>query len=157
MSAPAWQTRPATLAVAFMLVAGSMLMLEGFFDRGDRDKAKALVKSRYQYNGWSIGRYLAEVKHPEVHGATWDTDVRSGCASIVDVSYSVPRPPQDALVYRFTVAVKKRRIHPGNENGRLLMAEWDAWAKAHPPNAPNAPPVPSPTPAAPPTQDAGAD
>ena len=132
MKTPAWQSRPAAMAVAVMLVLGSLLMLEGFFDRGDRKKATALVRERYQVEGWSIGRYLREVKHPSVRDSFWETDVRSGCASIVDVEYHIPNPPQDDLVYRFTVEVKTRAIHPGNENGKRLMQEWEAHARAHP-------------------------
>jgi alanine racemase len=62
-----------------------ILMLEGFFDRGDRRKARSLVEKTHQINGYAIGDYLTREKHPNVPGAYWDTDVKNGCASIVAV------------------------------------------------------------------------
>lgn len=132
---PAWQTRPALVAIAFLIVAASALMLEGFFDRADRRKARSLVQHSYVVNGVAIGDYLTRVKHPNVEGAYWDTDVKSGCASIVAVSYHVPMARGDDLVYRFVVEVKTRGIHPDNELGKQVMLEWEAWAKKQPPPA----------------------
>jgi hypothetical protein len=103
--------------------AGSLLVLQGVFDRSDHTKAERLVRE-YRIGGPALGE-LIERRHADRTGkARWSSDIRSSCRGVVRVTCTVPRRSGDD-VYRFDVDLPAKGIHPADEAGKAALVELE--------------------------------
>jgi hypothetical protein len=118
-----------TLLALFTALAFSVYFIEGAFRGADTKKAVTLVQD-YQIGPTSderIARFL-QLKHPGEH--RWSGEVVSSCHGYVRVTAKVP--VRGVLrSYQFDVDLVKGGIHPGNAQGREILAELEALRADH--------------------------
>jgi hypothetical protein len=107
---------------AFLILvaaAGSLLVLQGIFDRADLDKSEKLVRE-YRLGPTTLGEFI-ERRHDDRSGPVrWSSELLSSCRGTVRVTCEVPRRAK-AAVYRFDVDLPQKGIHPGDAAGKDVL------------------------------------
>ena len=121
---------PPAAYLILLAAAGSLLVLQGIFDRSDLDKAERMVRD-YRIGGPALGEII-DRRHPERTGpGRWSAEILSSCRGTVRVTCAVPRPSGDAI-HRFDVDLPRKAIHPADEAGRAAL---EALERASPPKS----------------------
>ena len=110
---------PPAAYLILVAAAGSLLVLQGVFDRADLDKAERLVRE-YRIGSVALGESV-EQRHPDRTGAgRYSSEILSSCRGVVRVTCAVPRPKGDTI-YRFDVDLPQKAIHPADGAGRAAL------------------------------------
>jgi hypothetical protein len=117
------------MVILALLAAGSVVYLQHRFDEGDR---KSALRVMNEFRVPSTKRSLPDVinaRHPTAN-VFWQATTESSCRQVIRVSavVSEPKPGQSEAsvhVYEFLVDINTVHIAPGNELGRLAIAELD--------------------------------
>lgn len=147
LQTPAQQRQRMVVGMVLAIMAGgSLIYLQGLFDKGDHRKAKALIQKVQLAPGTpSFGAFLADRAGGKV---TYEATILSGCRGIIQVTASGPKDQQ----WVFEVDLVAKEVHPASLTAKDAWAAFHAQVEGESPRTPTGDPPPteaaSPSPAA---------